>query len=326
MAAVFFHAFQAQAAVSLLILLTILPSSHAQSSYLVVRAKQLRAASDSYAADLKVAQAVAAQKAQDEADAAAEIAAIENDNTADNLRSTLVSMKDAMDAAKYDLDDANRILSLRKQAYIQAQIDPTSHPELPAAVKAVNDATRRVKMTAALLNEWRNVIADAAMAIKEALQAYEKDPSPVNKAAVAEAESVQSSVEEVLPDIESQAERAKAKLAKAQNNYQRLVTLGPQSVDIFKAAMDDATNDVALAQKSYDDAVAIYNDAVAALDNFMTTQVKALAAAKANLAAVKASRAVADKRVVQLADRAKAGLARAVEAEKAVQDAAMAKP
>ncbi|CAI5511707.1 unnamed protein product [Closterium sp. Naga37s-1] len=290
-------------------------------SYLVVRAKQLRAASDSYAADLKAAQAVAAQKAQDEADAAAAISAIENDNTADNLRSTLDSMKDAMDAAKYDLDDANRILTFRKQAYIQAQIDPTSHPELPAATKAVNDAARRVKMTAALLDEWRNVIADAAAAIKDALQAYEKDPSPVNKVAVAEAESVQSSVEEVLPDIESQADRAKAKLAKAQNNYQRLVTLGPQSVDIFKSALDDATNDVALAQRSYDDAMAIYNDAVAALDNFMAKQVKALAAAKANLAAVKINRAVADKRVVQLADRAKAGLARAVDAEKAVQDA-----
>ncbi|CAI5532011.1 unnamed protein product [Closterium sp. Naga37s-1] len=277
MAAVVFHAYQAQAAVSLLILLTILPSSHAQSSYLVVRAKQLRAASDSYAADLKAAQAVAAQKAQDEADAAAAIAAIENDNTADNLRSALDSMKDAMDGAKYDLDDANRILSYRKQAYIQAQIDPTSHPELPAATKAVNDAARRVKMTAALLDEWRNVIADAAAAIKDALSAYEKDPSPVNKVAVAEAESVKSSVEEVLPDIESQADRAKAKLVKAQNNYQRLV--------------------------------------------------KALAVAKANLAAVKINRAVADKRVVQLADRAKAGLARAVDAEKAVQDATiMAKP
>ncbi|CAI5517782.1 unnamed protein product [Closterium sp. Naga37s-1] len=276
MAVVIYHRFQAQAAASLLLLLAILPSSHAQSSYLVVRAKQLRAASDSYAADLKAAQAFAAQKAQDEADAAAAIAAIENDNTADNLRSTLDSMKDAMDAAKYDLDDANRILSFRKQAYIQAQIDPTSHPELPAATKAVNDAARRVKITAALLDEWRNVIADAATAIREALQAYEKDPSPVNKAAVAEAETVQSSVEEVLPDIESQAERAKTKLAKAQDNYKRLV--------------------------------------------------KALAAAKANLATAKTNRAVADKRVVQLADRAKAGLARAVEAEKAVQDAIVVKP
>ncbi|GJP30885.1 hypothetical protein CLOM_g7212 [Closterium sp. NIES-68] len=326
MARAAFHQAQAQVVVGLLILVvlaTTLPSSHAQSSYLVIRAKQLRTAADSYTADLKAAQAAAEKRAQEEADAASAVAAIENDNTADNLRAMLDDMKSAMDAAKYDLDDATKMLSLRKQIYVQAQADPSSHPELPAAAKAVSDASRRVKLTAALLDEWHNVVSDAAAAIKEALQAYNQDPTPINKAAVAEAETVKSSVEEVLPDIQAQADRAKAKLARAQESYSKLMILGPQSVDVFKTAVDDAKADVALAQNAYDGATATYGDAVAALDEFMMKQVKALATAKATLATAKANRAVADRRVAQLADRAKVGVARAAEAEKAVLDAGL---
>ncbi|GJP50779.1 hypothetical protein CLOM_g9944 [Closterium sp. NIES-68] len=294
-------------------------SAAAQSAFLVAKAKTLRAAADQAAADLKVAQADAAKHADEVAAATQALIDLQGpDPTLDNLVSSVSDVNGSLADAQYDLDIANKILVLRVADLAAFKADPSKHPQIPAAQKAVSDAIRRASMTSALLQEWKVVVAEAAQTEADAQKAVNENPSePATLAALAEAQDLRKSVEEVFPDMVAQDQRAQARLARTRKELNDLVTLGPQGESVFQMAVDDAKAAVSVARQVYDDTFAAVVDAQQSISDYQTKKEKAVADAKASLAKGKQSQAITDKKLTQLTDKLKAALVQADNAEKA---------
>ncbi|CAI5465715.1 unnamed protein product [Closterium sp. Yama58-4] len=291
----------------------------AQNAFLIAKAKTLRAAANQTAADLKVAQADAAKQAAEVAAANQTLSDLQGPDPALNDRIAMIAeMNNSVADAQYDLEIANKILVLRIADLAAFQADPSTHPQIPAAQKAVNDATRRARMTSMLLEEWRFVVQEAADAEKDAERAVNKNPtSLVAQATLVEAQFYRQSVEDVLPDIVAQDTRAQARLDRVQKELLTLLSQGPQAESIFQMAVDDARGAVNATTLVYDDAVAAVADAQLALADYLAGKEKAITDTKARLAKAKQSQAVADKKVLQLTDKLKAALVQADNAEKA---------
>lgn len=292
------------------------PSTAQSVGFHTARAKTLRSASDQAHADLTAAQVAASSSADAEAAATEVLTAAENLNNA-ALQESLDDMSAALADAKYDVVDASRTLNAQERMLAEFQANPGQHPAIPAAKKAISDAQRRVRMTQMLLDEWTIVIAEANSGVKEAQKAYDENRSTATEAALTEAQVLKQEVDEVFPDMVGQAERAKRRLARAQAEYEALMTAGAGSADYFQLAVEDAKVDLAAAQEAYNSAKAAVERLKEAVRDFSAIKSKGITEARAALNKAKTSRAVADKKVLQLADRAKAAEARAAEAEKA---------
>ncbi|CAI5944354.1 unnamed protein product [Closterium sp. NIES-65] len=282
----------------------------AQNAFLVAKAKTLRAAANQTAADLIAAQANAAKQAAEVAAANRTLSDLQGPDPALNDRIAMIAeMNNSVADAQYDLEIANKILVLRIADLAAFQADPSTHPQIPAAQKAVNDATRRARMTSMLLEEWRLVVQEAADAEKDAERAVNKNPtSLVAQATLVEAQFYRQSVEDVLPDIVAQDARAQARLDRVQKELLTLLSQGPQEVSIFQMAVDDARGAVSATRLVYDSAVAAVADAQLALTDYLAGKEKAITDTKARLAKAKQNQTVADKKVLQLTDKLKAAL------------------
>ncbi|CAI6002089.1 unnamed protein product [Closterium sp. NIES-64] len=291
----------------------------AQNAFLVAKAKTLRAAANQTAADLIAAQANAAKQAAEVAAANRTLSDLQGPDPALNDRIAMIAeMNNSVADAQYDLEIANKILVLRIADLAAFQADPSTHPQIPAAQKAVNDATRRARMTSMLLEEWRLVVQEAADAEKDAERAVNKNPtSLVAQATLVEAQFYRQSVEDVLPDIVAQDARAQARLDRVQKELLTLLSQGPQEVSIFQMAVDDARGAVSATRLVYDSAVAAVADAQLALTDYLAGKEKAITDTKARLAKAKQNQTVADKKVLQLTDKLKAALVQVDNAEKA---------
>ncbi|CAI5465713.1 unnamed protein product [Closterium sp. Yama58-4] len=295
-------------------------SATAQTAFLVAKANKLRAAADQAAADLKTAQADAAKNAEEAAAAEQALSDLQSpeDAALNDLVTSVSNTNESVSDAQYDLDIANKVLALRMADLAAFKADPSKHPQIPAAQKAVSDATRRAKMTSALLQEWHLVVQEAAQSEADAEKALKENPdSPAAEAALAEAQVLRKSVEEVFPDMVAQDQRAQARLERMQKELNDLITLGPQGETVFQVAVDDARAAVSVARQVYDDLLAAVTDAQKAVDDYQANKQKAVIEAKARLAKAKQSQAVADKKVIQLTDKLKAALVQADNAEKA---------
>ncbi|CAI5462401.1 unnamed protein product [Closterium sp. Yama58-4] len=295
------------------------PGAAAQNAFLVTKAKNLRAAADQAAMDLKAAQADAAKNADEVANATQALSDLQSpdDSALDDLVTSVSNTNSSVADAQYDLDIANKILALRMADLAAFKADPSKHPQIPAAQKAVSDATRRARMTSALLQEWQMVVQEAAQAEADAQKALNDNPSPVAEAALAEAQDSRKSVEDVYPDMVAQDQRAQARLQRAQTELNNLMTLGPQDESVFQMAVDDARAAVSVASQVYNDLLAALADAQKSVDDYQAKKQKAIADTKARLAKAKQSQVVADKKVLQLTDKLKAALVQADNAEKA---------
>ncbi|CAI7810919.1 unnamed protein product [Closterium sp. NIES-53] len=315
---------RAALAVSLLVCFTALlapPAAFvsAQNAFLVAKAKTLRASANQAAADLNAAQADAVKQAAEVAAANRTLSDLQGLDPALNDRISMIAeMNNSVADAQYDLDIANKILVLRIADLSAFQADPSTHPQIPAAQKAVSDATRRARMTSMLLEEWRLVVQEAADAEKDAERAVNKNPtSLVAQATLVEAQFYRQSVEDVLPDIVAQDARAQARLDRVQKELLTLLSQGPQGESIFQMAVDDARGAVNATRLVYESAVAAVANAQKALDDYLASKANAVTDTKARLAKAKQSQAVADKKVIQLTDKLKAALVQADNAEKA---------
>ncbi|CAI5975342.1 unnamed protein product [Closterium sp. NIES-64] len=182
----------------------------AQNAFLVAKAKALHASANQAAVDLKAAQEDAAKQAAEVAAATQTLSDLQGPDLALNDRISIISdMNNSVADAQYDLDIANNILVLRIADLAAFQADPSTHPQIPEARKAVNDATRSARMTSMLLEEWGLVVQEAADAERDAERAVRANPtSLMAQAALVEAQYYRQSVEEVLPDIVFSAARA----------------------------------------------------------------------------------------------------------------------
>ncbi|CAI7800373.1 unnamed protein product [Closterium sp. NIES-54] len=291
----------------------------AQNAFLVAKSRNLRAAADQAAMDLKTAQADAAKNADEVANSTQALSDLQSpdDSALNDLVTSVFNTNSSVSDAQYDLDIANKILALRIADLAAFKADPSKHPQIPAAQKAVSDATRRASMTTALLQEWRNVVQEAAQAEADAEKALNENPSPVAEAALAEAQNSRKSVEEVYPDIVAQDQRAQARLGRARMELNDLMTLGPQVESVFQMAVDDARAAVNVASQVYNDLLAALADAQKSVDDYQAKKRKAVTDTMSRLAKAKQSQAIADKKVTQLTDKLKAALVQADNAEKA---------
>ncbi|CAI5975448.1 unnamed protein product [Closterium sp. NIES-64] len=286
-------------------------SATAQNAFLVDKSKKLRAAADQAATDLKTAQADAAKNAEEVAAAEQALSDLQSpeDAALNNLVSSVSDTNNSVADAQYDLDIANKVLALRIADLATFKADPSKHPQIPAAQKAVSDATRRASMTTVLLQEWRNVVQEAAQEEADAEKALKANPtSDAAVAALAGAQELRKSVEEVYPDMVAQDQRAQARLERMQKELNDLITLGPQEESIFQMAVDDARAAVTVSHQVYDDLLAAVADAQKAVNEYQTKKQKAVTETKSRLAKAKQSQAASDKKVTQLTDKLKAAL------------------
>ncbi|CAI5944357.1 unnamed protein product [Closterium sp. NIES-65] len=293
----------------------------AQNAFLVTKAKKLRAAADQAAADLKTAQADAAKNAEEIAAAEQALSDLQSpeDAALNDLVTSVSNTNSSVADAQYDFDIANKVLALRIADLAAFKAEPSKHPQIPAAQKAVSDATRRAKMASTLLQEWQLVVQEAVQAEADAEKALEDNPtSPAAEAALTGAQELRKYVEEVLPDMVAQDQRAQARLERMQKELDDLVMLGPQGESVFQMAVDDARAAVSVARQVYNNLLAAVADAQKAVDEYQANKQKAVTEAKSRLAKAKQSQATADRKVTQLTDNLKAAMAQADNAEKAV--------
>ncbi|CAI5519826.1 unnamed protein product [Closterium sp. Naga37s-1] len=292
----------------------------AQSSFLVEKAKTLLAVANQTAANLTAAQADAARRADEVAAATQALSDLLALDTALNDRvSSISDMNISLANAQNDLSIANKILAQRTADLNAYNDDPTKFPQIPAAQKAVTEATRRVNITSTLIQKWQSTVQDAVQAEAEAEKTFMNHPSSTAaQVAFTEARETRKYVEDVYGDIVAQDLRAQARLTRVQQELTDL-PLNPPTVDVnvFPKAVEDAKVAVFVARQVYDGMLAAITDAQKAVILYKATKAKAVTDAKTHLAKAKQSQAVADKKLIQLTDKLKAALMQADRAEKA---------
>ncbi|CAI5465714.1 unnamed protein product [Closterium sp. Yama58-4] len=296
------------------------PFAAAQSAFLIAKAKTLRAVADQMAANLTAAQADAARCADEVANATQALSDLLAPDTALSDRiSSISDMNISLANAQNDLNIANKVLAQRIADLKAYNDDPSKFPQIPAAQKAVDEATRRANTTSALIARWQDIMQDALQAEAEAQKSVANNPSSAAaQVTLADAQESLKYVVDVYADIVAQDQRAQARLARVKKELSDLQQNPPVvDVNVFPKAVDDARAAVSVARQVYDSMLAAITDAQNAVNQYKAAKAKAIADAKTRLAKAKQSQAVADKKVIQLTDKLKVAQAQADSAEKA---------
>ncbi|CAI5462400.1 unnamed protein product [Closterium sp. Yama58-4] len=294
------------------------PFAAAQSAFLIAKAKTLRAVADQTAANLTAAQADAARCADEVANATQALAdLLAPDTVLSDRISSIADMNVSLANAQNELNIANKTLAQRIADLKAYNDDPSSFPQIPAAQKAVEDATRRANTTSAMVAKWQSIKQDAVQAVADAERAVAMNPnSTAAQVVLSGAQASLQNAAETYADMVAQDQRAQARLARAQQDLNALQQNPPLvDVNVFPKAVDDARAAVSVARQVYDSIVATITDAQNALNQYKAAKAKAIADAKTRLAKAKQSQAVADKKVLQLTDKLKVAQAQADNAE-----------
>ncbi|CAI7883508.1 unnamed protein product [Closterium sp. NIES-54] len=165
--------------------------------------------------------------------------------------------------AQNDLSIANKILAQQTADLNAYNDDPTKFPQIPAAQKAVTEATRCVNITSMLIQKWQSTVQDAVQAEAEAEKTFMNNPSSTAAQVVfVEAQETHKYMVDVYGDIVMQDLCAQARLMRVQQELTDL-QLNPPTVDVnvFPKAVEDAKVAVFVDRQVYDGMLAAITDA-----------------------------------------------------------------